>query len=87
MWTAGSWLLHHDKAPAHAAWSIRQFLAKHSIPTLSHPPPPIHLTYFYSLNSINLKRRRFKTVEDIITSVTMDLKAISQTSFEQLFPK
>jgi hypothetical protein len=26
-------------------------------------------------------------VEDIITSVTMDLKAISQTSFEQLFPK
>jgi hypothetical protein len=36
MWTAGSWLLHHDNAPAHTALSIIQFLALHN--------PPTHLT-------------------------------------------
>jgi hypothetical protein len=40
MWTVGSWLLHHNNAPAYTVLSIRQFLAKHSIRTL--PQPPIH---------------------------------------------
>ena len=29
-----SWFLHHDNAPAHRALSIREFLAKHNIPTV-----------------------------------------------------
>jgi hypothetical protein len=54
MWTAGSWLLHPDNSPTHTALSSSQFLAKHAIPTIPHPP--IHLTsplptFFYSLNS------------------------------------
>jgi hypothetical protein len=35
---ASDWVLHHDKAPAHTALSIREFLAKKNIPTLPHPP-------------------------------------------------
>jgi hypothetical protein len=35
---AGDWVLHHDNAPAHTALSIREFLVKKNIPTLSHPP-------------------------------------------------
>jgi hypothetical protein len=40
--TKGSWIVHHNNVPAHTALSIKQFLAKHSIPT--PPQPPSHLT-------------------------------------------
>jgi histone-lysine N-methyltransferase SETMAR len=35
---ADDWVLQHDKAPAHFALSIREFLAKRNIPVLPHPP-------------------------------------------------
>jgi histone-lysine N-methyltransferase SETMAR len=91
MLTAGSWLLHHDNAPAYTTLSIRQFLAEHPIPTIpQHPcspdlsPPDFFL--FPNLK-ITLKGRRFQTVEDIITNVMNDLKAIPQRSFKQRFRK
>jgi hypothetical protein len=92
MWTATSWLLNHHKAPAHTALSIRELLAKNSIPTLPQPPPNSpalsHSNYFlFPKLKIILKGRRFQTVEDIITKVTNDLKAILQTSFDQCFQK
>jgi hypothetical protein len=58
IWTARSWLLQHDNAPAYTALSIRPFLAKHSIRTLSQPLPS-------QLSSIPFKGRRFQTVEDM----------------------
>jgi hypothetical protein len=36
-WSSGTWLLHHDNAPCLAALSVREFLAKHSIPVVPHP--------------------------------------------------
>jgi hypothetical protein len=39
MWKKGSWMLHHDNAPAHNALSVKTFLVKHKIPMLEH-----HLT-------------------------------------------
>jgi hypothetical protein len=88
-WTARSWLLHHDSAPAHAALSIRQFLTKHSIPTIPQPPylpnlSPPDLFLFFKLK-IFVEGRRFWTVEDIITNATKDLKVKPQTSLEQRF--
>lgn len=38
MWKNRSWILHQDNAPAHNALSIKEFLAKHGIPVLEHPP-------------------------------------------------
>jgi histone-lysine N-methyltransferase SETMAR len=38
MWKKGSWILHHDNAPAHNALSVKTFLAKQKIPVLEHPP-------------------------------------------------
>jgi hypothetical protein len=35
-WSSGTWLLHQDKAPCHAALSVREFLVKHSIPVVSN---------------------------------------------------
>jgi hypothetical protein len=64
MWTAGSWLLHHDNASAPTALSIRQFLAKHSNLPLYNPF--IHLTsylptFYYSLHSkLPLKEEDFR---------------------------
>jgi hypothetical protein len=37
-WSSGTWLLHHDNAPCHAALSVRELLTKHSIPVVPHPP-------------------------------------------------
>jgi len=31
LWAAGTWLLHHDNAPAHSSQLIQIFLAKHNI--------------------------------------------------------
>jgi hypothetical protein len=60
MWTAGSWLLHHNNAPVHTVLSIREFLAKHSIHTLPQAPYS-HPEFFYSLNlKLPLKEDDFK---------------------------
>jgi transposase len=32
------WILHHDNAPAHKAFSVKQFLVQKSITELEHPP-------------------------------------------------
>ena len=38
LWRSGDWFFHHDNAPAHSALRTREFLAKHSITVLPHPP-------------------------------------------------
>lgn len=35
---SATWQLHHDNAPCHNALRVREFLAKHQVPTLPHPP-------------------------------------------------
>jgi histone-lysine N-methyltransferase SETMAR len=60
---SGTWLLHHDNAPCHAALSVREFLAKHSIPVAPHPPyspdlAPCDFFLFPRLKS-TLKGKRF----------------------------
>jgi hypothetical protein len=51
MWKKGSWILHHDNAPAHNTLSVEMFLAKHNIPVLKHSP------YSSDLAPIDLLRR------------------------------
>jgi transposase len=91
MWTVRSWLLHHNNVPARTALSIRQFLAKHSIPTLPQPSYSPELSppdfFLFPKLRITFKRKRFQIMEDIITNVTNDLKAIPQTSFGTVLPK
>ena len=38
LWVSNTWILHHDNAPAHAALSVRQFLATKQVTILDHPP-------------------------------------------------
>jgi hypothetical protein len=37
-WLSDTWLLHHDNVPCRVALSVREFLAKHSIPMVPHLP-------------------------------------------------
>jgi hypothetical protein len=53
-WSSGTWLLHHDNAPCHAALSVREFLAKHSIPVV--PSQPALFTRFGPLRLLPLPR-------------------------------
>jgi len=54
---ADDWVLHHDNAPPHTALSIREFLAKKSIPVLPHPPysPGLAPCDFYLFPKLKLK--------------------------------
>jgi histone-lysine N-methyltransferase SETMAR len=37
-WSSDTWHLHHGNATCHMALSVREFLAKHSISVVPHPP-------------------------------------------------
>jgi hypothetical protein len=69
--------------------SIRQFLAKHLIPTILQPlylpdvsPPNFFL---FAKQKITLTGRKFQTVKDIVTNVMNGLKTIPLTFFEEFF--
>jgi len=66
---ADDWVLHHDNTSAHAALSIREFLAKKNFPVLPHPPysPDLAPCDFYLFRKLKLKLKghHFGTRENI----------------------
>ena len=46
---AHTWFLHHDNAPSHTSFAVREFLAQNNITTLPHPPysPNLALCDFF----------------------------------------
>jgi len=68
-WRSGNWIPHHDNAPAHRAVTTNEFLAKHKIPSLPHPPyspdhVPCNFFLFLQLKK-TMEGRRFDDVEEI----------------------
>ena len=84
-----SWILHHDNAPAHAALSVRKFLATKQITVLEHPAysPDIAPNYFFLFPKIEeiLKGRHFDDTDDIRGNTRAALKAIPQNQFQNCF--
>jgi len=82
---ADNWVLHDDNAPAHAALSIREFLAKKNIPVLPHPPysPDLALCDFYLFPKLKskLKGHHFGTMENIQKNVTDELHTLTENDF------
>jgi transposase len=68
LWS-NDWILHHDNAPAHKAFSVKQFLAQKSITRMEHSPcsPDLAPNGFWLFPKIKsaLKGRRFQDTEDI----------------------
>jgi transposase len=84
--SSGTWLLHHDNAPCHTALSVREFLAKNSIPVVPHPPyspdlAPCNFFLFARLKS-TLKGKRFQDVVEIQLNTTQQLQAISKQAYQ-----
>ena len=53
---ADDWVLQHDNAPAHTAFSIREFMAKKNTPVLPHPPYSPDLAHAISTSSLSWNR-------------------------------
>lgn len=90
-WKSGSWMLHHDNAPAHSSLLIRQFLAKNQTPVVPQPPyspdlAPCDFFLFPKLKS-TLKGRRFQTIDDIKQNTEIDLKDIPISAYQECFQK
>ena len=74
LWRSGDWFFHHDNAPAHSALRTREFLAKHSITVLPHPPYSPDLApcdfFLFLMLKRSLKGRRFETIPEIKANAT-----------------
>ena len=88
-WSSGDWHLHHDNAPPHSAHLVQNFLAKHGIPQLRHPPysPDLSPNDFFLFPRLkrHLKGRRFEDTEAIKVNATAQLRSISITDFQACF--
>jgi len=64
-WRSGNWILHHDNAPAHRADTTNEFLVKHNIPSLPHPPysPDLAPCDFFLFP--NWKKKQWKVADSI----------------------
>ncbi|KAJ4428902.1 hypothetical protein ANN_25896 [Periplaneta americana] len=87
-WVENNWLLMHDNSPAHRAIIVKNFLARHNITALDHPPyspdlsPPDYFL-FPRLKS-HLKGQRFNA-EEVIANATRALRRVSQNGFQACF--
>ena len=82
---ADKWFLHHDKAPSHTSFAVREFLAENKITTPTHPPyspdlAPCDFFLFPKLKT-HLKVHHFGTVEKVQAAATKALKNISSEDF------
>ncbi len=83
------WLLHHDNDPRHTSFRILNFLAKHKITCMNHPPysagmAPCDFWVFSKLKA-NLKGERFESIEKIQTTMLMQLLAFTLEDFQTCF--
>jgi hypothetical protein len=83
------WILYHDKAPAHDALSVREFLAKNSITKKDHPPyspelAPCNFWLFPKLKNAP-KAQKFADLCDIQRDVKTLLRGIPEKDFQDCF--
>ena len=79
---AYKWFLHHDIAPSHTSFAVREFLAQNKITTLLHPPyiPDLAPCVFFLFPKLktHLKGHRFGTVENVQAAATWSLNVSSE---------
>jgi len=89
LWENQTWMLHHDNAPAHASFLICSYLAKHQTSIVPHPPysPDLVPAGFFLFPKLKttLKGRRFQTIEEIQENVIRELRAITESAFQEAF--
>ena len=88
-WRPSSWILHHDNAPAHRAVTTNEFLAKHNIPSLSHPPyfPGLALcdSFLFPQLKKTMKGHQFDYIEEIQANTMRRLRVIMKSDYQRCF--
>ena len=88
LWRNG-WILHQDKAPAHNALSVKQFLANKNITVLEHPTysPDLAPCDFYLFPKIKsvLKGTHFVTVENVKAKSADILNSLTEHDLRNCF--
>jgi len=86
---ANTWFLHHDNAPSHTSFAVREFLAPHNITTLPHPPysPDLAPCDFFLFPKIKThpKGHHFGTAENVQAAATRALNNISSEEFPHYY--
>ena len=85
------WLLHHDDTPAHSARIVQDFLVKHDVLQLRHPPyspdlVPCDFSSFPKLREPS-KGRGFDDIDATKQNATQQLLAIKEKDFQDCFEK
>jgi len=86
---ATNWILHHNNALAHAAFSVEQFLTSKGITVTPRPPyspdlAPCNFLLFRKTKSA-VKGHHFESTENIHKSVTQALNDIPQAVFQECY--
>ena len=82
LWTNQNWVLHHDNAPAHSSFLVRNFLVKNETTVVPQPPyspslSPTDFLLFPKLKS-TLKGRRFNTFYEIQKNSTKEFAILKE---------
>jgi hypothetical protein len=84
---ATNWILRHNNAPAHAAFSVAQFFTSKGITVMPQPPysPDLALCNLFLFQKAKsaVKGHHFESTEDSQRSVTQTLKDNSQGAFRE----
>ena len=85
---ATNWILQHDNAPAHAAFSVAQFLTLKGITVMPQPPHSPDLTpcvFLFQKAKLTMKGQHLESTEDIQRSVTQALNNIPHAAFQECY--
>jgi transposase len=65
-WRNKTWMLHHDKAPAHTSLLVHEFLAKHEMTVIPQPPysPDLGPITSFSLPEFEIHSERSPISDD-----------------------
>jgi len=89
LWKNQSWVLHHDNAPAHSSFLVRNFLTKNETTVVAQPSyyPDLYPADFFLFPMLKstLKGRRFDTIDEIQKYSTNDLFVILKEAFQKTF--
>jgi histone-lysine N-methyltransferase SETMAR len=81
--------VHHDNAPAHADLLTRRFLTNNSVTVVPYPPysPYLALSDFFLFPKLKmeLKGRRFQTVEGVQAESQAVLTTLRENDFQKCF--
>ena len=89
LWVSGQWMIHHDGAPAHKSQLVQEFLAKHQITQIPHPPysPDLAPCDFFLFPKLKrtLKGHRFDDIKTIKDNTTRELNKIPKIELSRSF--